>query len=201
MTFNQNNFKYIVVLDLEGKAEITEISSVILDTHLRPVSNIQLFVKNYYVDDNSFKDYVNGKYGQYSLSQKFFKECKSLQQQVKIYNEWIHSVINPNDCIFITCGNWDLRKQIPKQLPLYGIKVPYYWKKYVNIKEVFGRLECIESKGMGFMLNHYNIPLTGNHHCALDDVFNISKIIYYIFNKINFYNYNVDNFFKVRYLN
>ena len=44
-----DNFKHIVVLDLEGKNEITEISSVILDTNLAVVSSIQLFVKNHFV--------------------------------------------------------------------------------------------------------------------------------------------------------
>lgn len=197
MAFTDNNYQHIVILDLEGKQEITEISSVIIDTNLQVIDSIQLFIKNYYVCDKDFTNYVNYKYGRFSMNEKFFNECDTLYRQMRRYDNWIKSAIDPNKCIFLTCGNWDLRKQIPKQFPRYRVRIPDYFRRYINIKDVFTRLEGIESKGMDFMMNYYNLKLMGNHHCAYDDVFNIAQVLYHILNKIILYSHNINNYFII----
>ena len=138
-----DNFKHIVVLDLEGKNEITEISSVILDTNLAVVSSIQLFVKNHFVRNYDFNSYVNHKYGKFLMNHKFFRECRSLNHQMNVFDAWINSFIDTRYCIFLTCGNWDLGRHIPKQFPKYGLEIPHYFKRYVNIKDVFYNLEGV----------------------------------------------------------
>jgi inhibitor of KinA sporulation pathway (predicted exonuclease) len=93
---------------------------------------------------------------------------------LELYTKWLSPYQN---VLFLTCGNWDLWRQIPAQCSRYNIEKPSYFSKYVNIKEIFQNLVGIESKGMSFMLEYFNICLDGNHHCALDDCLNLVKIV------------------------
>jgi inhibitor of KinA sporulation pathway (predicted exonuclease) len=197
-TIKNRDIKYFTILDLEGTFEISELSSVIVDENCNIIDKIQIFCKNYYVEDDVFKKYINEKYGKFGLEQKFFNECVPLWDAFSIYENWIHKSIKNNNFIFLTCGNWDLGKQIPLQCINLGIDKPSYFSRYVNIKDIFQRLNNIESKGMDFMLKHYNIELDGNHHCALDDCLNLVKLVKHMNNIINENNFDINQYYRVR---
>ena len=197
-TIKNKYIKYFIILDLEGTLEITELSSVIIDENHNIIDKIQIFCKNYHVPENDFRTYVNEKYGRFGLSDKFFKECVPFWDALKIYEEWLFKNIKNDYFLFLTCGNWDLAKQIPLQCMNYGINKPSFFSRYVNIKELFTRLTNVESKGMDFMLEYYKIKLDGNHHCALDDCMNLVKLVKHMDNIINENGYDINSYYRIR---
>lgn len=165
---------YLVFLDLEGTLEITELSSVITDCNYNVLDTIQIFCQNKFVDNETFTSYVYRKYDNFGMSEKFMESCVPLEEALKQHHQWlVKNAQNPEKCLFLTCGHWDLSKQIPAQCQRHGIKVPAYMKTYVNIKDIFQLLFRTESKGMKYMLEYLKIPMEGYHHCALDDSLNL----------------------------
>jgi len=193
-----DNKQYYVILDLEGTMEITEMSSVIYDKDMKKISSIQCFVQNHFIDHRTFLNYVYRKYGRYKMAEEFLSKMKPLQETMYNYDKWLKKHVKLDETIFITCGNWDLRKHIPSQFKKFNINVPNYFKTYINIKDTFQRVEGIESKGMDFMLDFYKIRSLGKHHCAIYDVHNIGQILRYMLLKIDEKYYN--HYFKINFL-
>jgi inhibitor of KinA sporulation pathway (predicted exonuclease) len=190
---------YLVFLDLEGTLEITEMSSVITDCNYNIVDSIQIFCQNKFVDDDTFTNYVCRKYGRFGMSEKFMESCVPFETALAQYHQWlVKNAQYPEKCLFLTCGHWDLSKQVPLQCQRYGIAVPAYLKTYVNIKEIFQLLFRIESKGMKFMLDHLKIPLEGYHHCALDDCMNLVTVTAALNNIICTNNLDFNQYFIIR---
>jgi Exonuclease len=54
--------------------------------------------------------------------------------------------------------------------------IPAYFRSWVNIKKVFGRVLGVEARGMAEMLHLLDMPLIGRHHSGLDDCRNIAVI-------------------------
>lgn len=111
--------------------------------------------------------------------------CKLLQVQSV-------DAINREQFLFVTCGNWDVKTCIPRQCS----KTPgainlalqkLLFSRWSNLKEVFRehyRLpEEVAPTGMRGMLRRLGIPLSGQHHLGMDDVSNLSKILYRIINE------------------
>ena len=84
--------------------------------------------------------------------------------------------------IFVTCGDWDLLKMLPAQASYCNMKIPAYFKKWVNIKIPFREYQKDvlwgKSGGMGmkYMLDKLGLALIGRHHSGLDDARNIAAI-------------------------
>ncbi len=106
--------------------------------------------------------------------------------------------------LFVTCGDWDLRKMLPAQVKLtYGDTEVYYtfyssrkqsltpltrsqsldpiFKRWVNIKKVFTTVTKIPiEKGFNDlrqMLKALGIKHKGHLHSGRDDVRNIAKVM------------------------
>ncbi len=78
--------------------------------------------------------------------------------------------------IYVTCGDWDFKTCLRKQLDYHGISMPPNFKRWLNIKREFQHLYGRRAKGMTSMLNHLNIDLEGRHHSGIDDTRNIASI-------------------------
>jgi len=85
----------------------------------------------------------------------------------------------PTDAPFIiaTCGHWDLRIQLPRELKHKKIpKCPFY-ETYINVKDEFRIFYKRTCGGMTSMLDDLNIKLEGRHHSGIDDRRNTAKIM------------------------
>uniref|UniRef100_A0A7S4QS23 Exonuclease domain-containing protein n=1 Tax=Alexandrium monilatum TaxID=311494 RepID=A0A7S4QS23_9DINO len=82
-------------------------------------------------------------------------------------------------CVFVTCGDWDLKTMISEQCQLSGQHVPARFRRWVNIKNAFRRLTQSRSAAgsMPAMLGALGLELQGRHHCGLDDCRNIARIL------------------------
>lgn len=76
---------------------------------------------------------------------------------------------------FVTCGNWDIKTQIPRQCAISKFDVPGYFHEWVNLKDVYLNFYKHKALGMRAMLSGLGIQLEGNHHSGKDDVQNICK--------------------------
>lgn len=80
-------------------------------------------------------------------------------------------------CVFVTCGDWDLKTMMPGQCAVVGQQVPRRFRYWLNIKNLFRTVTTKHGKGMKEMLTELGLPLDGRHHSGLDDSRNIAKIL------------------------
>ena len=78
---------------------------------------------------------------------------------------------------FVTCGNWDLHICLPVQCHYQHIEYADYLRRWVNIKDLFERIEGKKAYGMAGMLKDLGLKLDGRHHSGIDDSKNIAKIL------------------------
>ncbi len=99
----------------------------------------------------------------------------------KVYKEhikWIETNVPANATFIIaTCGHWDLRTQLPKEVANKKLKSNKLYSNYINVKDEFEYFYKKKATGMVQMLKHFSLPLEGRHHSGIDDSRNISKII------------------------
>jgi ERI1 exoribonuclease 3 len=79
--------------------------------------------------------------------------------------------------LFVTCGNWDIKTQIPRQCAISKFDMPGYFHEWVNLKDVYLNFYKHKALGMRSMLAGLGLQLEGEHHSGKDDVQNICKII------------------------
>ena len=99
-----------------------------------------------------------------------------------VYNrhyEWLKKNTDRIDSVyFVTCGNWDLGVQLPKEISDKNISTYYpVYKQYLNIKKEFEEFYKVKAGSMVSMLNKLKLTLDGRHHSGIDDTKNIAKIL------------------------
>ncbi|OCH95826.1 exonuclease [Obba rivulosa] len=87
---------------------------------------------------------------------------------------------------FLTCGDWDLKTMLPRQLALSesehgldasGNLVPPY-TRWINIKDAFRKQYGMRNQNdMLGMLRKLQLQLEGRHHSGIDDCKNILRIV------------------------
>lgn len=93
---------------------------------------------------------------------------------------------NMSQAAFLTCGDWDLKSMLPRQLGLVeaehgldatgALVAPY--NKWINVKFAFMKqLQLRHSPGMAGMLKKLKLELEGRHHSGIDDCKNILRIV------------------------
>ena len=107
-------------------------------------------------------------------------EALPLEHVLKAFSQWIYEKQVEWKLPFImpiTCGDWDLRVQLPKECNAKGLPVPSVLKDWINIKDVFSSFYGTKPKGMVGMLKYLHLQLKGRHHSGIDDVRNITQIV------------------------
>lgn len=99
----------------------------------------------------------------------------------KVYSEhyqWLQLHVPSNASIhIITCGNWDLKTMLPKEIKNKGLIYYPIYQNYINIKYEFEKVYKIKAYGMTDMLTYCGLPLIGRHHSGIDDTKNIANIM------------------------
>lgn len=84
------------------------------------------------------------------------------------------------ETVVVTCGDWDLKTMLPRQLTLTNTKlspkVSALLTNRVNIKFAFAKAYNKKPKGMAGMLEDLGLNLEGRHHSGIDDSRNIARI-------------------------
>eukprot|EP00736_Rhodelphis_marinus_P011301 Rmarinus@m.25818 len=177
--------RYLCVLDYEANMhdwhEIIEWPVHVIDTHsdtLECVGEFHEYVQPTQVKTlNPFATELTG------ITQETVDRADSLANvMVRFHRFMVENGLSteegdPVDCVFVTCGDWDLRTCLPKQAIKDGFEYPTYLKRWINVKINFIEYFNFNKRtGMPGMLSQLQLPLIGRHHSGIDDTRNIAEI-------------------------
>lgn len=108
---------------------------------------------------------------------------------------WIHQMIirfamSQGTYIMVTCGDWDLKTQLPKELARHPFVQGHpVFRRWLNLKSIFithaefhQKAKNIDWKIHQFdipdMLAYFDKPLMGKHHSGIDDTRNMATILH-----------------------
>ena len=196
------SFDFYVVLDFEATCsnnrseippslqEIIEFPSVLVDARQNPpkvISEFQRYVRPVAIPTlTPFCTQLTG------ITQAVVDKGVSFEEAMNDHLAWLTDngmdPHRPGNFAIVTCGDWDLRSMLPRQLALLERQVskqgryqkfkPFLcYRRWVNVKGAFQDFYCAKAGGMTRMLDHLRIPLTGRHHSGIDDCRNIAKIV------------------------
>lgn len=170
------------VLDIEGRDEIIEWPVLLLDGETLS----ELDGGRFHRWVRPRKLFRNRELNPESTAVDFASEC------LPAFEAWLrsHGLLQPGAprLVFVTCGNWDLREQVPKQCAISGVDVPEYLTEWCNLKQAFASKTRRKPSGMKDMLRTLGwlqkggvVP--GTHHIGMSDVENIARILVWLLKK------------------
>jgi inhibitor of KinA sporulation pathway (predicted exonuclease) len=168
--------RYIIV-DLEAtcwkkgisrqRMEIIEIGAVQLDTPSGPVSReFARFVR--LVVEPTLSPFCRQLTG---IRQEDVDAADVFPLVFKQFVDWI----GDEPFTFCSWGAYDL-SQFRMDCQRHGLPLPANFERHINLKKEFARLYGTKSMGMQAALRYLQLPLEGQHHRAIDDVRNITRI-------------------------
>ena len=181
--FIHQNYDYFLVLDFEANGDHKIIKPMeIIEFPVLKVSAKTFEVESkfhHYVEPavNKLCDYCTQVTG---ITQEMVDGKPRLDEILKRLDEWMEKeglLQEHVKSIFITCGDWDLKTQLPRETAWHGYTLPRYCRSWINIKRPFVRVTGLRASGMMGMLRDLRIPHTGRHHSGIDDCKNIAKIV------------------------
>jgi len=112
------------------------------------------------------------------ITQQTVNSAETIDKVYPAHAQWIDSNV-PKEANFIiaTCGHWDLRTQLPREISNKKLKHIRLYKSYINVKDEFEYFYQTKAGGMKGMLNYLKFTLDGRHHSGIDDSRNIAKIM------------------------
>ncbi len=112
------------------------------------------------------------------ITQEQVNKSQPIEIVYKEHYQWLTSnVPEKSEIYIITCGAWDLKTMLPKEVKNKKLPYPQVYKRYINIKAEFEYFYKKKAGGMGGMLNFLGLRLEGRHHSGIDDTKNIAKIL------------------------
>ncbi|OAY84257.1 putative exonuclease domain-containing protein [Ananas comosus] len=180
------NLDYLLVLDLEGKVEILEFPVVMIDSKsMEFVDSFHRFVRPSKMSEQRIMEYIEGKYGKFGVDRVWHDTALPFIDVLQEFEEWIttHHLWNKeqegslNRAAFVTCGNWDVKTKIPEQCRVSKIKLPSYFKEWINLKDIYLNFYNRRATGMMTMMRQLQMLPRGSHHLGIDDCKNIARVL------------------------
>lgn len=117
------------------------------------------------------------------ITQQQVDSAKRLPEVLVEHHVWLRSAVPAEgNCIFVTCGDMDLKRSLPED-PNLPQCVPACYRKWINIKKEFGVFysqwykKGKQPRNMVEMLEKLGLALDGQHHSGIDDCRNIAKVV------------------------
>lgn len=163
-----------------GPQEIIEFPSVLLSTSSNDiVGQFESFVKP--VVNPALTAFCSELTG---ITQEQVNSASSLKEVLEKHHKWLREHAPEEDkCIFVTCGDMDLKTSLPQDPNIVGEELPKCYQRWINIKKEFGSFytqwfkKGKQARNMTDMLERLEIPLGGHHHSGIDDCRNIAKVV------------------------
>ena len=181
--FCPQNYDFFLVLDFEANgAEDRSIPMEIIEFPVLKVSGktfeVESVFHQYVEPINPVTQFTTDITG---ITREMTTKQPDLGGTLERFHTWMQNenlLDGDASFIFVTCGDWDLKTQLPQETSRRSIPLPDYLKSWINIKKTFHVTLGTKGKtSMMQMLNILNIPHTGKHHSGIDDVKNIAKIL------------------------
>lgn len=182
--------KYICVLDFEAtcwdetsvhnknksQVEIIEFPSILYkleNNKLEKISEFHEYVKP--IINPVLSDFCTKLTG---IKQETVDKASTFPGVFNRHYKWLQTNVTELDNLsFLTCGMWDLKIQLPRELNNKKLKNKEAYAYFINIKDEFEYFYKTKANGMAGMLKYLKMPLLGKHHSGKDDTFNISRIL------------------------
>ncbi|XP_022139391.1 uncharacterized exonuclease domain-containing protein At3g15140 [Momordica charantia] len=177
---------FFLVLDLEGKVEIIEFPVILVSAKTLGVTGFfHRFVRPSNMSERRINEYIEGKYGKFGVDRVWHDTAISYKEVIQQFEDWLveHQLWKKElgGCLdraaFVTCGNWDIKTQVPHQCSVSNIELPNYFMEWINIKDVYLNFYQKKATGMTTMMRQLEIPLLGSHHLGIDDTKNIVRVL------------------------
>ena len=180
--------RFVCVLDFEATCdetpmehqEVIEFPGVLLE-----------MVDDQLVLRSTFQQYVKPEHN--PLLTQFCMDLTGIQQNdvdmgvpfgyaLRNHEEWLRKEIGESpsreNLLMVTCGDWDLKTMLPKQLAYIRSPFPAYMSTFCNLKALMAHRRGTKSqpRGMTEMLDIFGLQLHGRHHSGIDDCRNIASV-------------------------
>lgn len=181
---------YICVLDFEAtcwddnsienkdksKVEIIEFPSILYkleNNKLEKISEFHEYVKP--TINPKLSDFCTKFTG---ITQETVDKSSTFAGVFNRHYKWLTTNVSDlNKLTFLTCGAWDLKIQLPRELNNKKLKNKEAYTYFINIKDEFEYIYKTKAYGMDSMLKYLKMSLDGMHHSGYWDTRNISKIL------------------------
>jgi len=173
---------HLLILDLEATCErdvrnfaheIIELPAVLLDTRtLAHVAEFRTMVRPTEGAITSFCTELT------SITQEQVNGAPELGAALHALEHFLvaQGLADPELVLPVTCGDWDLGRQLPAESKRKGLTVPRVLRRWCNIKRPYAQAMGSKAPGMAGMLQGLGLPLIGRHHLGIDDARNIATI-------------------------
>lgn len=182
--FPPQQFDYFLVLDFEANGD----HKIIKPMEIIEFPVLMINAKTFETEA-TFHQYVeptvNKQICQYciqvtGITQSMLDGQPLLEETLKRLDTWMKDnrlLDKDTTFTFVTCGDWDLKTQLPRETQWHGLPLPDYCRSWINIKRPFEEVTKLKARGMMGMLKDLGIQHTGRHHSGIDDCTNIAKIL------------------------
>lgn len=184
---------YICVLDFEATCEsnnktweheIIEFPSVLLKWDIKtrqyqPIAEFQEYCKP--LHNITLTKFCTGLTG---ITQEQVNAGADFPDTLKRHTKWIlglvpeleeYSAVPP--VVLLTVGHWDMADMMVRECKRWNLNPHPFYRKYINIKEVYQKYHKVKRLGMAGMLNHAGLKLLGRHHSGIDDCRNTGRLV------------------------
>ncbi|ESO89728.1 hypothetical protein LOTGIDRAFT_164750 [Lottia gigantea] len=179
----QQNFDYFLVLDFEANGD----HKVIKPMEIIEFPILKVNGKTFEIE-SIFHQYVEPEVNEIcdlcteitGITRDMVKGKPHLRRTLQSVDKWMEEeglLKSEVKSVFVTCGDWDLKTQLPRETQWFNIPLPQYYNKWINIKKPFQEMTGKKGHGMKTMLKDLNLTLDGRHHSGFDDTKNIAKIL------------------------
>lgn len=182
---HKDNKKYYMVIDFEANCsserdrdhEIIEFPAVLVEaTSGKTVSEFHHYVKM--VTHQKLSDFIKNLT---HITDEQAQNGLEWTQCLAEFEKWcVSHNVTPQNTTVVTCGDWDLRSMLDRQLTITKTKLTEFVNElfgcWTNIKKYYGVAMQVPATGMDGMLKSLNLQLDGHHHSGIDDSRNIAKI-------------------------
>uniref|UniRef100_A0A1I8HZR1 Exonuclease domain-containing protein n=3 Tax=Macrostomum lignano TaxID=282301 RepID=A0A1I8HZR1_9PLAT len=182
----KQNFEYFLVLDFEATCqegpkifpqEIIEFP--VLKVNAQTLATEATFHK--YVQPRVHKELTSFCTKLTGIIQEMVDNQPHLEEVLQDFHNWMQQeglLDQSTASAFVTCGDWDLNVMLPSQCAHFGIPLPLYMTRWINIKRVFSDvMGRYPRQDLMEMLRLLNLAHQGRHHSGIDDVRNIANIL------------------------
>ena len=112
------------------------------------------------------------------IQQDTVNKAQTIDIVYKEHIKWLNINVPDGYEVYIcTCGHWDLKTMLPREIKNKKLTSHRYYNKYINVKDEFEYFYKTKTSSMTNMLSFLKIELEGRHHSGIDDTKNISKIM------------------------
>jgi len=188
--FNKTTgLQFVAILDFEATCdnvvrinptEIIEWPTVVLSIATREVVNIfhEYVTPLIHPKLTEFCTELTG------ITQEMVDNGKPFVTVYDLFLKWVEkNGYTPDNIIFVTCGDWDLKNMMPSQCLMSNLPVPKILHQWINIKHLANQALGVNARGMMGLLEQLSIKHVGKHHSGIDDCRNLANIASYMLEK------------------